>query len=151
MIKKSTLALTIAAALASSSAIANTISGKVIDPQGNPVANAEVDVIGAAAKAKTDELGRFTLNNVPVREVELHLAARRFGHNNVKLSVPAAGLTDVELRLTADLLAQHIIQLEQHDRGDDGEDDDLDLNRRHWQSLTGGRRGDRARRQTIRG
>ncbi len=45
------------------------------------------------------------------------------------------------LGLAADLLAQHIIELEQDDRGNDGEDDDLDLNRRHWQSLTGGRGG----------
>lgn len=100
MIKQSAIALTIAAALHSAAAQANTISGVVKDPKGQPVANAEVDVIGAAAKTRTDELGRFVLRNVPVREVELHLAARRFGHNNVKLSVPAAGLTDVELQLT---------------------------------------------------
>lgn len=100
MIKQSAIALTIAAALHSATAQANTISGVVKDPKGQPVANAEVDVIGAAAKTRTDEFGRFTLRNVPVREVELHLAARRFGHSNVKLSVPAAGLTDVELQLT---------------------------------------------------
>ena len=100
MIKKSAIALTIAAALHCASAQANTISGVVKDPKGQPVANAEVDIIGAAAKTRTDEFGRFTLRNVPVREVELHLAARRFGHSNVKLSVPAAGLTDVELQLT---------------------------------------------------
>lgn len=97
--KKSALALLMATAINTPAALANTISGVVNDPQGQPVANAEVDVIGAAAKTRTDQQGRFVLSNVPVREVELHLAARRFAHSNIKLNVPANGLANVELVL----------------------------------------------------
>jgi hypothetical protein len=43
----------------------------------------------------------------------------------------------VLFRLTTDLLAQHIIQLEQDDGRDDGEDDDLYLGRDHGRSLMG--------------
>lgn len=99
MIKKSALALLIAAAISAPAALANTVSGVVKDPQGRPVANAEINIIGAAAKTVTDAQGRFTLTGVPVTNVELHLAARRFGHTNVALTVPAAGISNIELTL----------------------------------------------------
>lgn len=41
-----------------------TVSGKVTDPQGNPLVGANVSVKGSSVGTRTDELGRFTLNSI---------------------------------------------------------------------------------------
>lgn len=104
MIKKSALALLVAAAVNAPSVWANSISGVVKNAQGAPVANAEINVIGAAARTVSDEQGRFTLTGVPVNQVELHISARRYGHANVELTVPSSGVNNVELVIQASTL-----------------------------------------------
>lgn len=99
MIKKSALALLIAGAFSAPTVYANAINGVVLDPQGRPVANAEISVIGKNLKTTTDNEGRFSLSGITVNHVELHLSARRYGHQNQHLTVPAAGLQNVQLTL----------------------------------------------------
>ncbi|HRI19416.1 MAG TPA: TonB-dependent receptor [Panacibacter sp.] len=43
----------------------SNVSGKVTDPKGNPLANATVTVKGTSHSTTTNELGAFSLNNVP--------------------------------------------------------------------------------------
>ena len=99
MIKKSALALLIAAAFSAPAVLASSINGVVKDPQGQPVANAEVIVIGKNLKTTTDKEGRFSLSGITADHVELHLSARRFGHQNQHLTIPAAGLQNLQLTL----------------------------------------------------
>ncbi|MCC5450680.1 TonB-dependent receptor [Rheinheimera sp. UJ51] len=101
MNQKSALALLIAASLTSTSAFANTISGKIVDSKGKPLANASLNVAGSASKTVSDENGQFLLTDVPVNQVEVHFSARRYGHSNAQFTVPASGLTDVTLVLQA--------------------------------------------------
>ncbi|GHG72634.1 hypothetical protein GCM10010919_25070 [Alishewanella longhuensis] len=99
MIRKSALALLIAATFSAPAVLANSINGVVKDPQGRPVANAEISVIGKNLKTITDSEGRFSLSGITANQVELHLSARRFGHQHQHLTLPAAGLQNVQLTL----------------------------------------------------
>lgn len=99
MVRKSAIALAVSAMLFAGASQAESISGIVKDPQGRPVANAEVSIAGTSLKTTTDSAGRFNLSAVPLRNLELHLSARRFGHSNVPVAVTAAGVHNLQLVL----------------------------------------------------
>ena len=75
---RSLLSLSIAALL-STPVLATTISGKVTDPAGNPVAGAEVKIEGTRRVAMTDENGVYRFEDVAQPHVHLHVF-----RNNVK-------------------------------------------------------------------
>lgn len=99
MFKKTMIASVVAAGMLASPLMAETISGVVTDENGQPVAGAEVSVIGENQLIVTDANGRFTVTNLRTGEAELHIEARRFGHRNFRFDVPAQGLSDVSLTL----------------------------------------------------
>ena len=99
MFRKTMIASVVAAGLLASPLMAETISGVVTDENGQPVAGAEVTVIGENQRIVTDTNGRFTVTNLRSGEAELHIEARRFGHRNFRFDVPDQGLSDVSLTL----------------------------------------------------
>jgi iron complex outermembrane receptor protein len=100
MFKPTLLTAAVFAAL-TSMAYADSITGKVTDAAGKPVANARVQLMGASGETRTDENGRFMLANVNAGESELHIEASRFAHRNVHVDVPAAGLENLSVVLLA--------------------------------------------------
>ncbi len=83
---------------------AQSVSGVVLDSKGQPIAGAEVSLAGSQARVKTDAAGTFLLAAPAGQLAELHVEAAEFAHRNQHVQVPAAGLTNVELRLLPTLL-----------------------------------------------
>lgn len=81
--KKTLLCLAITAA--SHSAIAQ-VQGVVRDEQGQPIANASLDVVGANLQIRTNSQGEFSLPQQTGGEVELHVKAPAFMHKTFHLT-----------------------------------------------------------------
>lgn len=96
-----TLALAIVASLTLAVQEApGTVQGVVRDAgDGQPIAGAEIELLGTGRSAVTDEQGRYVLAAVPGGERRLR--ARRFGFTplDVDLSVPASGVVSVDFHL----------------------------------------------------
>jgi len=94
--------------LFSQAAIAESVSGVVLDEQGKPVAAARVSLVGSNNVVLTDAAGQFSLpvnmQRKAVRRAELHVEAEQFSHRNQQFEVPVNGLRDAQIRLTSTLL-----------------------------------------------
>ena len=99
MFRKTMLASVISTVLFAGAVSADSISGVITDENGQPVAGAEVSVVGENQRVFTDANGRFVVSKLQATEAELHIEARRFGHRNFHFTVPQHGLTDVSLTL----------------------------------------------------
>src|SRR5438552_8731647 len=77
-----------------------TIRGTVVDSGGKPIRDAAVFVTSARQTARTDDRGRFTLDRLPLGEVEL--SVRSIGYFPNKTSVVAGqGIDSVRVMLDA--------------------------------------------------
>lgn len=94
----SKLALVVCASL-SSTAIAQFLQGKVTGVDGNPIANAKVNIHGLGLQTNTDSNGRFVFPEVNVDNAEVHINASGFAHLHKDISVPDAGLNNLTLIL----------------------------------------------------
>ena len=83
-----------------SGATRSAVAGRVIGPNGEPVAQARVSVVGDSAVMVTDSTGRFSLNNV--RSGTRMLAVRRLGFEPVEkpIVLHAREPSDVTIRLS---------------------------------------------------
>ncbi|WP_018982866.1 TonB-dependent receptor [Salinimonas chungwhensis] len=97
MFTRSLLAATILSAF-SGAALANNVTGQVMDDKGNPVAGAEVSVEGSRKTVLTDEQGRYTLYNVPVEDVHIHVSSQNYLHGDKDLG-PISGNPEVNFTL----------------------------------------------------
>ncbi|QJR80367.1 TonB-dependent receptor [Alteromonas pelagimontana] len=84
MFKYSLITLTIFS-LFSGAAAAATISGKVTDDDGNPIAGAEVKIEGSRRVALTDENGMYRFNDINQADVHMHVASNRYLHGDKEL------------------------------------------------------------------
>lgn len=88
--------------------LAESLSGTVVDNNGKPIAAARVSLVGSGKEVLTDAQGQFRLpvnmQRKALRDAEVHVEAANFAHRNQHFSVPAAGLTGVQLRLQNTLL-----------------------------------------------
>jgi hypothetical protein len=75
------------------------LAGTVLRIDGAPIAGAQVQVLGTAAAARTDEQGRFTVGRLPAGTLELEV--RQLGFAVVRRAVDLRGgrTTRAELRL----------------------------------------------------
>ncbi len=96
MNKPSLIALLVSSALFSTAAMAQQISGKVLDSQGQPIINATVKIIGQNNQVTTNQSGVFIVN-IDDKGGELHIFAPSFVHKNVMVS--AANNGDLEVKL----------------------------------------------------
>ena len=74
MFKLSPVMLLLSAALPFS-AIANQVSGTVLDKNNQPVANAKVSIMGSLQTVETNSKGEFVISGIKPGKVELHAAA----------------------------------------------------------------------------
>lgn len=100
---RSKIAILVAASL-SPTLWAKSISGLVVDTTGKPIAGAEVSVAGNPTKVTTDAAGAFVIQTPANQLAELHAEAPQFAHRTQHVHVPAAGISNLELRLAPTLL-----------------------------------------------
>jgi len=86
--KVSVLSAVIASSLCAFSVAAQQLSGVVVDTQGNLIKNAKISINKGQQVAVTDENGRFVIQDIGDRAVELHVRARNFQHANKQLAFP---------------------------------------------------------------
>lgn len=89
---------------AASSAMAQGLSGRVSDPDGRPVANADVFVSGATAaplRTRTDADGRFTLASLEAGRYTIVSSARGLVSDAQTVDVASATTLDITLRISA--------------------------------------------------
>jgi len=82
------------------------VRGRVLDPSGAAIANAQITVIagdGSTHQAATDRQGRFNVTGVPVGSAELVISASGFApyHASVPVARQPAPLADIKLQLGA--------------------------------------------------
>ncbi|TMO58317.1 TonB-dependent receptor, partial [Pseudoalteromonas phenolica] len=99
MFKLSPVMLLLSAALPFS-AIANQVSGTVLDKNNQPVANAKVSIMGSLKAVETNSKGEFVLSGIKPGKVELHAAASGFAHFNSIYDLTELGLKDIKVSLT---------------------------------------------------
>jgi hypothetical protein len=75
------------------------LAGSVLRTDGQPIAGAQIQVLGTAARTRTDEQGNFALRRLPAGTLELE--ARQLGYGVVRRSVELRGgrTARVDLRL----------------------------------------------------
>lgn len=99
-IKSLSLAVAVAIGTLSPSLNAEIIKGKVIDQQGQPVANAKVQVVGSKKNIFTDEQGNFVVNDVRTGDVEIHFSRKGFIHFSERLVVKPQDEKVMKVQLT---------------------------------------------------
>lgn len=77
---KQQIILAMMAAIATS---AQALTGVVLDENGQPIADARVHVVSGRTSVRTDQAGRFSIDETSVQE--LHVVAPGFGHRMVHL------------------------------------------------------------------
>ncbi len=97
------LFLALASAAPARAQATGTIEGTVVDPEGNPVAGAEVTVVGSRVETVTDRLGEFRLAPVPTGEQQLSVRYLGLADQTVGVEVVAGATAsaDVTMTLTA--------------------------------------------------
>ena len=95
-----------------------TVRGRVYNAgTGNYMKGVEVNVSGSAETVLTDELGRYSLENVPVGDTRISANYRGVGGGEIAVTVAAAGITEArDLGLGKDegviQLADFVVQTE---------------------------------------
>ncbi len=103
--------LTAMAALSTAMLPAQAIHGTVVDPDGLPVADAQIDLAGSAQSRWADALGRFAIASAPVGEQKLRAFSDDFETVEVTVEVPASGTVAVQLQFTAVRLSTASIEV----------------------------------------
>jgi hypothetical protein len=75
------------------------VFGTVADPSDQPVAGAEVTVLGGAAATQTDSLGHFTLPSVPAGTFMMRVRKRGFFVQRQSVTLPVGEALDVSVLL----------------------------------------------------
>jgi Fe(3+) dicitrate transport protein len=80
---------------------AQTIQGTVVDPDGLPVADAQIEVVDSTSTGWADAVGHFSLTAVPVGQRTLRALSEDFEIVEAEVNVPASGVVEVRLQFTA--------------------------------------------------
>ncbi|GLX83109.1 TonB-dependent receptor [Thalassotalea eurytherma] len=84
-------------------ALANTISGKIVDKNGQPIANATIE-LNESKMVKTDTSGNFSFDKVSIGKSELHIKADSFSHVTQNVTVTEQGLNNLNVTLSPTVL-----------------------------------------------
>ncbi len=86
------------AVLVATSLPAQRIHGTAVDPDGLPVTDAQIVVIGSAQSSRADALGRFTLTAVPGGRLKLRAFSDDFEPVEAPVDVPQSGMVEVQIQ-----------------------------------------------------
>ncbi|HEX2190313.1 MAG TPA: SusC/RagA family TonB-linked outer membrane protein [Longimicrobiaceae bacterium] len=81
-----------------------TITGRVTDPQQQPIAGAQVLVVGGTARAVTDQQGRYNLPGVRAGSVQLSASRIGYDTRTQTVSVAAGGTATADFTLGSSAL-----------------------------------------------
>jgi len=96
---------TLATALSYSSVtLAQNISGKVVDNNGNAVSSAIVNINGTDQIITTNEQGYFTFSGLNKGKVELHASAKNFTHSNKFIELNQDDISGVVIQLAPSVM-----------------------------------------------
>ena len=93
-----------AATLFTANSYAQTISGKVLDSGGKPVANATLSLGKKSQEIKTNAQGDFNFSDVNQGTFDLHVSAKNFSHLHQDLVVGAKNIEALDLVLSASVI-----------------------------------------------
>jgi len=88
----------------SSATLAQTISGKVVDHKSKPINSATLNVNGSDQVIKTNEQGYFTISGLHTGNVELHISAKNYAHNNQYIMLNQDDISDVIIKLSPSVM-----------------------------------------------
>jgi iron complex outermembrane receptor protein len=88
----------------SSTAIAQKISGKVIDYQGKAVSSATLNIHGTEQITTTNDLGYFSFSGLNAGNVELHTSAKHYAHNNQYIVLNQDDISGMVIKLTPSVM-----------------------------------------------
>ena len=80
-------------------ALAQSISGKITDSNGKPIAGAEVHLDKDKTHVFTDANGNFTIDKASLGSVELHVSADNYSHYNKKIVITEQPITGLNIAL----------------------------------------------------
>ncbi|NQY87372.1 MAG: TonB-dependent receptor [Colwellia sp.] len=83
---------------------AQTISGKIVNQQGNLISGALVKINGNEQKAITNEQGLFTLLDLTAGTVELHTSAKNYAHNNQYVIINQDDISGLTIKLSSSVM-----------------------------------------------
>ncbi len=89
-----------------------SITGTVVDPDGRPVANADVLLTQAAsiaARARTDESGRFRADRLAAGRYEVHVALEGFRADARSVAVSNGEAREVNVRLHLSAVSESVV------------------------------------------
>ncbi len=93
-----TLSLVLLPSIFIPSAIAQSISGFVVDKRGNPILNSEIAISHTNKKVLTNNKGEFEIDDINAGEYELHIASKNYSHFSEHITVKEKDIK--ELRFT---------------------------------------------------
>lgn len=83
---------------------AQQISGTVVNKQGQPIANASVELGRSTNKVRSNELGQFSFTNVDEGVFELHASAKNYGHSNQEVTIGEQDIAELKLVLSPSVM-----------------------------------------------
>ncbi len=98
--KKTPLAVSISlifSSLIGAQALANTISGKVVDKAGAPVSKGYVQIMGSNKRTAIASDGSFTFENINAGTFELHVSSSKYIHSSESVTVVDDKTTQVNI------------------------------------------------------
>lgn len=87
-----------------STALAQQISGKVVDHQGKAVVSAVVNINGTGHITTTNEQGTFTFSSLKAGSIELHASATNYTHNNQHIILKESDISGVVIKLSPSVM-----------------------------------------------
>ena len=78
--------------LCSDFALAQDISGRISNSNGEPIANAQIKVVNQSQRTQSDENGYYNLKGLVSGPIELHITAAMYIHSNESVKVGANDL-----------------------------------------------------------
>lgn len=98
------LSLSVTALSYSSTALAQTLSGQVVDPHGNAISAATIAINGTEQQVITNEQGRFTFSALSAGNIELHANAKNYTHHNQYITLKQDDISGVLIQLSPSVM-----------------------------------------------
>lgn len=93
-------------------ASAEPVRGSVLDGQTlEPIAGAELTIVGTDIKARTDQVGGFVFKNIGVGTVTVKIVAKGYEDTEEQLVIPSGGLSDATFVMLEPGLASEVIEI----------------------------------------
>jgi len=85
-------------------ASAQSVSGVVVDTQGQPIKMANININGSERKIQTNEQGEFILTNVNEGDIELHISAKNYSHKNAHIVINENDVSGLTIALSPSVM-----------------------------------------------